>query len=153
MRKLFTILCISVIALTLASCSENYSKGERIGTVVQFSKTGLIFDSWEGQLNLTQTGMNTSGEPFNFSFDNDLDDQQELIDLVNEAQAKGWKIKLKYHEVTGWNWFNNRGNTNHFVTAVEVIDKNFAHPLQNGVQKSDTFQLGSKENPIHIVVD
>ena len=150
MKQLIVIL-LSLIAFT--SCTENYSEGERIGTVVQFSKTGLIFESWEGKLNLTQTGMNTSGEPFNFSFDNDLDTQDELICLVNEAQAKGWKVKLKYHEVAGWNWFNNRGNTNHFITDVEVIDKNFAHPLQNGVLSTDTLQLGTKENPIHIVID
>lgn len=137
----------------LSACSENYSQGERIGTVVQFSQTGLIWDSWEGQLNLTQTGMNTSGEPFNFSFDNDRSDQAALIALVNEAQAKGWKIKLKYHEVAGWNWFHNRGNTDHFITDVEVIDKDFAHPLQNGIERADTFQLGTKENPIHIVID
>ena len=149
--KHLIVLLLSLIVL--ASCTENYSKGERIGTVVQFSKTGLIFESWEGQLNLTQTGMNTSGEPFNFSFDNDLDTQDTLIALVNEAQAKGWKIKLKYHEVAGWNWFNNRGNTNHFVTDVEVIDKNFAHPLQNGIQSEDTFKLGTKENPINVVID
>ena len=144
--KHLIVLLLSLIVF--ASCTENYSKGERIGTVVQFSKTGLIFESWEGQLNLTQTGMNTSGEPFNFSFDNDLDTQDTLIVLVNEAQAKGWKIKLKYHEVAGWNWFNNRGNTDHFVTDVEIIDKNFVHPLQNGIQSKDTFQLGTKENPI-----
>lgn len=150
--KNYIILLISLVALTLTSCSENYSNGERIGTVVQFSKTGLIWDSWEGQLNLTQTGMNTSGEPFNFSFDNDRDDQDSLIALVNEAQAKGWKVKIKYHEVAGWNWFANRGNTNHFITDVEVIDKDFAHPLQNRLSK-DTFQLGTKENPIHIVID
>ena len=97
--------------------------------------------------------MNTSGEPFNFSFDNDLDTQDELISLVSEAQAKGWKVKLKYHEVAGWNWFKNRGNTNHFITDVEVIDKNFANPLQKGILSTDTLQLGTKENPIHIVID
>ena len=43
MKQLIVIL-LSLIAFT--SCTENYSEGERIGTVVQFSKTGLIFESW-----------------------------------------------------------------------------------------------------------
>lgn len=151
MKKILFLL-ISIVCLTLTSCSENYSQGERIGTVVQFSQTGLIWDSWEGQLNLTQTGMNTSGAPFNFSFDNDRSDQTELIALLNQAQAEGWKVKLKYHEVTGWNWFNNRGCTNHFITDVEVIDKDFAHPLQNGVSKDSTYQVGTKENPFYVKI-
>ena len=53
-----------IIALTavlfMTSCTENYSNGERIGLVTQFSKTGLIFKTHEGHLNLTQTGMNSA---------------------------------------------------------------------------------------------
>ena len=48
---------------------------------------------------MTQTGMNTSGEPFSFSFDNDRDDQDSLITLMKQAQVEGWKLKIKYHEV------------------------------------------------------
>lgn len=158
MKKIYFFIVAALIMF--ASCTENYSQGERIGTVVQFSKTGLVFESWEGQLNLTQTGMNTSGEPFNFSFDNDRADQDSLIKLVEEAQREGWKIKIKYHETIGKNWFHNRGNTNHFVTDVIVVDRDFAHPLKinsaETVKNEDgevTFQLGTKENPIHVVVD
>ena len=143
MKKLVLYL---ISAIFLVACSENYSRGERVGTVVQFSKTGLIWDSWEGQLNLTQTGMNTSGEPFNFSFDNDKESKKDslMINLVNEAQAKGWKIKLVYHEVFGWNWFHNRGQTNHFVDSVIVLDKKFSKPLENRkpeIPKRDTLYV------------
>lgn len=140
MKKLLFYLFVT---LFITACSENYSQGERVGTVVQFSKTGLLWESWEGQLNLTQTGMNTSGEPFNFSFDNDKTGKKDsmMINLVNEAQAKGWKIKLVYHEVMGYNWFHNRGLTNHFVDSVIILDKKFSKPLENKipeVQKKDT---------------
>lgn len=134
MKKLLIAL---VTLLCFASCSEEYSKGERIGTVIQFSKTGLIWESWEGQLNLTQTGMNTSGEPFEFSFDNDRNDQDSLIKLVSEAQSEGWKIKILYHQVKGWNVFMNRGLTDYFVDDVKILDKKFSKPLENLTKKPE----------------
>lgn len=47
--------------LLLESCKENYSNGEKVGNLIEFTNKGVFFDSWEGRLNLTQTGMNTSG--------------------------------------------------------------------------------------------
>lgn len=145
MKKL---LLVVFLGLLLVSCSENYSKGERIGTVIQFSKTGLIWESWEGQLNLTQTGMNSSGEPFNFSFDNDKEGQDSLINLVSKAQSEGWKIKLIYHQVQGWNWFYNRGLTSYFVDDVKIIDEKFSKPLQN-LGKDSTV---SKKDTVYVIV-
>ena len=130
MKKLIYLIGMLFI---ITACTENYSKGERVGTIVQFSKSGLIWESWDGQLNLTQTGMNTSGEPFRFSIDNDQRKEkgyQKKIDLINEAQTKGCKVKLIYHRVMGFNLFMNRGNTKHFVDSVIVLDKNFSKPLQ-----------------------
>jgi hypothetical protein len=112
---------IAACFLTITSCSENYSNGERIGVITQFSETGLIWKSWEGHLNVTQTGMNSS-VPFDFSIDNDQPDQK-IIDQLDSAAQHGWKVKLVYHETSGKNWFHNRGETSHFITKVEVLDK------------------------------
>lgn len=71
MKKYILIALVSA-SLMLQSCSENYSNGERI---TQFSKTGRIWKSYEGYLNVTQTGMNSS-IPFDFSIDND---HEEII--------------------------------------------------------------------------
>jgi hypothetical protein len=41
-----------------AGCGEHYSEGMRTGVLVKFSQKGVIWKSWEGQLNLggvTQT--------------------------------------------------------------------------------------------------
>ena len=99
-RLAYRLFLFFVVSLTMVSCSENYSRGEKVGTVIEFAQSGLIWDSWDGRLNLTQTGMNTAGEPFTFSLDNDRDDQQPLVDLLYQAQIEGWKIKIKYHKVT-----------------------------------------------------
>ena len=49
------IALFTIITLTLTSCTENYPNGERIGMITQFSKSGLVFKTHEGHLNLTQT--------------------------------------------------------------------------------------------------
>ena len=65
--KTIKFICLSLgLALVMTSCTENYSNGERIGMITKFSQKGLVFDSWEGTLNTTQTGMN-SAQPFEFS--------------------------------------------------------------------------------------
>lgn len=112
------------LLVTLAGCvSENYANGERIGMVTQFSRAGFFWKSWEGHLNLTQTGMNSaSSQPFDFSIDNDVDDPK-VIATIDSAANYGWKVKLTYHETLGKNWFSNRGETNHFITKVDVLDR------------------------------
>ncbi len=61
---------VAIIPLSWFLSTETYSEGERIGFVTKFSNKGRFWKSWEGELNLTQTGMNTSST-FQFSIDND----------------------------------------------------------------------------------
>lgn len=152
MKKFFIIALIMFSAFSLTSCKEHYSDGERVGTVTKFSKAGVIWDSWDGDLNLTQTGMNSAGEPFSFSFDNDRSDQDSLINLVSDAQRYGWKIKIIYHQVWGFkNMFKNRGENPYFIDDVKILDKNFSKPL-GGLQTQQAENLGTKENPLYIVI-
>jgi len=127
-NALFGIVCLCI----LASCSENYSNGERIGVITQFSESGLVWKSWEGHLNVTQTGMNSS-VPFDFSIDND-NPPQEVIRTLDSAAQHGWKVKLIYHETAGKNLFRNRGETDHFITKVEVLEKNFGNVFNGSAQ-------------------
>ena len=147
----YTLLIFSIILcmVLLQSCKENYSNGEKVGNLIEFTQKGVIYDSWEGRLNMTQTGMNTSGEPFSFSFDNDRDDQDSIINLMKQAQVEGWKLKIRYHEVWGFkNVFYNRGETNYFVDGVTVLDKDFANPLRQLGQ-----QQGRVVDTIFVVID
>lgn len=143
-------MALGVAALSLQSCSENYSNGERIGVVTQFSNTGLVWKSHEGHLNVTQTGMNSS-VPFDFSIDNDAEDPK-VVALLDSAAQHGWKVKLVYHEVAGYNWFANRGNTNHFVEKVEVLEKNFGNAF-NGPTDNKTMTTGHVIDTIYVVLD
>jgi len=147
MKKQF-LLAIASASLMLTSCSENYSNGERIGVITQFSETGLIWKSWEGHLNVTQTGMNSS-VPFDFSIDND-NPNQEVINTLDSAAQHGWKVKLIYHETAGKNLFTNRGETDHFVTKVEVLEKNFGNAF-NGSHLPE--RSGRIIDTIYVVID
>ena len=137
--------------MTLVSCKENYSNGEKVGNLIEFTTKGVFWDSWEGRLNLTQTGMNTSGDPFSFSFDNDRNDQDSLISIMKEAQVKGWKLKIRYHSVWGFkNFFCNRGETDYFVDDVTILDKDFANPLKH-IQQAQS--AGRVVDTIYVVID
>ena len=148
MKKI--ILFISVaFTMLFTSCTENYSNGERIGLITQFSKSGLIWKSWEGHLNLTQTGMNSSSMvPFDFSIDND-NEPVELVSKLDSAARFGWKVKLVYHETCGWNWFKNRGETDHFITECQIIDKT---PMKSIFGKDNGTQSGHVVDTIYVVV-
>ena len=146
MKKLFT-LALLFFTLVFTSCQENYSNGERVGVITQFSKTGVFYKTWEGHLNVTQTGMNSS-VPFDFSIDGDREDQN-IINTIDSAAQHGWKIKLVYHQTFGKNWFSNRGETDHFITKVEVLEKNFGNAF-NGTQQKTT---GRVIDTIYVVID
>ena len=148
MKKLQLLALAVLLASTLTSCKEHYSDGEKVGTLIEFAKSGLIWDSWDGRLNLTQTGMNTAGEPFQFSFDNDRTGQDSLINLMQQAQVEGWKIKIKYHRVMGWNWFENRGRSDYFVDDVVVLDKNFAN-----IMRQQQGGGGRVVDTVYVVID
>lgn len=150
MKKILSIVFIFSFLMLLSGCKENYSNGEKVGNLIEFAKKGVVWDSWEGRLNLTQTGMNTSGEPFGFSFDNDRNDQDSLIKIMQEAQVKGWKIKIRYHEVWGMkNVLSNRGATDYFVDGVTVLDKNFANVSKRLTSSAD----GHVIDTVYVVID
>ena len=150
-KKLLYALMLMAFALGMSSCKENCSNGEKVGNLIEFTRKGVIWDSWEGRLNLTQTGMNTSGAPFSFSFDNDRTDQDSLIQLLYQAQVEGWKVKLKYHEVWGLkNIFTNRGETDYFVDDVTVLDKDFANVVK---RLNGAAQQGRVVDTIYVVLD
>lgn len=148
MKKLF--LFLSIITIFLTSCSNNYSNGERIGTVNKLSKKGIVWDSHEGHLNVTQTGM-TSTDGFDFSIDND-NEPEGLVEQLDSAAQYGWKVKLTYHQVAGFNWLNNRGETDYFVTKMEVLDKDFSTAFESKINRKEGTTTNCVHDTIYVVI-
>lgn len=134
------------IAFAAISATENYSEGERIGFLTKFSHKGRFWKSWEGELNLTQTGMNTSSL-FDFSIDN-ANESFRTIKMIDSAVNNGWKVKLSYHEVNFKNWFKNRGETNYFVTDIQILDRNTL-----GNNHSQNRNEGRIIDTVYLVID
>jgi hypothetical protein len=138
-------------AFLLASCSEHYGSGERIGLITKFSRSGLIYKSWEGELHVTQTGMNSTMNEFDFSVDNNAEAQQgPMIATLDSAAKNGWKTRVIYHEVKGENMTNSRGDTNFFVDSVQVLDRNMSTLFNNS--PTDTFRRGRVIDTIYVVI-
>lgn len=142
---------VLIALVSLVSCSENYSNGERVGLITQFSRTGLLFKSWEGHLNMTQTGMNSS-TPFDFSIDNDIESERtRVIATIDSAAKLGWKVRLVYHECSGKNITGSRGHTDHFVDSVQVLDKSV--PSLFNTSKDTSIRSGKVIDTIYVVID
>ncbi len=148
--KITKLITLVFPLFALVSCSENYSNGERIGLVTQFSKRGLLWKTYEGHLNSTQTGMN-SADGFYFSVDRDNEDSK-IVGLLDSAASFGWKVKLIYHQTYGKNWFSNRGETNHFIDSVIIIDKSFSIHNTSQNRTSNGITTGKVVDTIYVVI-
>lgn len=122
MRKtLFWILGI-VLILSLGWITflyyGTYSEGVRAGTVIKLSRKGVVFKTWEGQLNIRSFGAvnsdNSLSEVFEFSIESD---QETIIKSLQEVSLSGERVNLHYIEryrTLPW-----RGSTKYFITRVE----------------------------------
>ncbi len=95
-----------------------YSEGVRAGTVIKLSRKGVIFKTWEGQLNIRSFGAvnssNNLSETFNFSIESD---KEEMLKVLQEVSLSGERVNLHYIErYRSLPW---RGNTRYFITKVE----------------------------------
>ncbi|MDX1943337.1 MAG: hypothetical protein SFU99_22415 [Saprospiraceae bacterium] len=115
------LLGISILAVIgtigyLWVMSWTFSEGTRAGTLIKISRKGVIFKTYEGQLNLG--GFQTNGQPgiigniWEFSVMK-RDVYQEL------QQYEGKQVKLHYKE--RYKAFPWQGDTNYFIYDVEEI--------------------------------
>ncbi len=115
MTALLVLGLLSAAGVFLVS-NYTYSKGARAGTLIKLSKKGVMFKTYEGQLNLggfsTDSQEGLSGNIWEFSVTKN--------NLYNELQDyEGNRVKLYYREVIkAMPW---QGKTNYFVYKVELV--------------------------------
>jgi len=100
MKFFKTILCV-ILILFLNACMPNYSEGSRTGVVTKISHKGIIFKSWEGQLNQgrfrNQTDANGNisvvANVLNFNVQN-----PNVVIQLQDAMKSGRSVELVYSQ-------------------------------------------------------
>ena len=100
--------------------TANFSSGYRAGVPIKVSHKGVLFKTWEGQLNvggLTNSGQGAIPTTWEFSVKGSDDGVREKIE---KAITEGKRVKLSYKEkYVKFFW---RGDTKYFVYDVEILE-------------------------------
>ena len=117
-RNLLIILLVLVIGIFALTYYGIYDEGVRAGTVLRISKKGILFKTYEGQLNLDSFGALKGTTPFAETFNFSV--AKHNPDVVRELEAvalSGERVNLHYiKRYVGYPW---RGETKYFITRVE----------------------------------
>ena len=121
-KKILWFIVIVGLAVLAYLYFGTFSEGSRAGIIMKVSKRGVLFKTWEGQMNTETFGAvkdskNIVTETFTFSVEKG---NKELIDELNEAALSGERVNLKYIErfiKVPW-----RGDTKVFAVGVERAD-------------------------------
>jgi len=123
-RRVIKITLITVVLVALAFLCLAYwgvyDEGVRAGTVLRISKKGMIFKTYEGQLNVQTFGAIRGDNPILEAFDFSVSASDETVirDLQTVALS-GERVILHYearYAVFPW-----RGDTKYFITKVERL--------------------------------
>jgi hypothetical protein len=99
-----------------------YDEGVRAGNVLRISKKGMLFKTYEGQLNLQTFGGLKGTNPLMESFDFSVEGNNE--DVIRDLEAvalTGERVNLHY--IKRYKIFPWRGDTKYFITRVERVAK------------------------------
>lgn len=115
---LFITVAITAIGLTFVLYAD-FSTGKRAGELIKMSRKGVLFKTYEGQLN---TGGFSDGEGDITSsiwyFSVKPCDKEVLAD-IDKALNEGYRVKLYYKEKYAKLFF--LGDTRYFVYKVEPV--------------------------------
>jgi len=144
---LFSLLGLLLVGglLFYLSIALSFSEGYRAGTVMKMSKKGLMFKTYEGQLN-TGGGFGSDGDVtssiWNFSV---APGDKEVIKDIERAVDNGNRVKLHYEEkFFTWKF---RGDTKYFITSVEAVGARGQQAPQSQQQRQSQGQnQGQQQN-------
>ena len=126
MKKILIGIAVVLVLAFSYFLFGSYSEGERAGTVSKLSRKGVVFKTFEGQLNLGGLSGET-GSPasslWSFSVGGSAD---EITKQLDEALLNGRRVRLFYKEkYVRFPW---QGDSKYFVYKVE--QENNAGPPQ-----------------------
>lgn len=121
-HKMKKQLMVYGILLFIIGCSAESQKGQAVGFVTHFTRSGVFWKSWDLELNSSQTGMTSTAQELDLSIDNDNEDTM-LVNQLDSAQKYGWKVQIDYQQNWGTNCMGNRGGSSKFIKKIEILDK------------------------------
>jgi hypothetical protein len=115
-----TIVLVAIVFLSVAYWGV-YDEGTTAGTVLRISKRGMIFKTYEGQLNVQTFGaIKGATSPITEAFDFSVSAaNEEVISDLQEVALSGERVNLHY--VARYAAFPWRGDTKYFITRVERL--------------------------------
>lgn len=108
MRTFLVLVFLVLLALgfwaggcMIGGCSPRYSSGDKVGVIVQLSRKGLIWKSWEGQLNMGGFRQRTNRDGLAGTLNTcEFNVAPEAVEKVMAAQISGDRVILVYRS-----WF------------------------------------------------
>ncbi|MBW6459081.1 MAG: hypothetical protein K0B08_00775 [Bacteroidales bacterium] len=117
-RNLLIILFFLFIGVMLFLYYGIYDEGVRSGTVLRVSKKGVLFKTYEGQLNLQTFGAMKGVTPFMETFNFSISKKSpEVVQELEDVALSGERVNLRY--VKRYVRFPWRGDTKYFIIEVE----------------------------------
>lgn len=115
MKKVLALIITAIIALFLIWYAliyfATFSEGTRSGELIKFSRKGIVFKTWEGEISQGISG----AQIFSFSVE---DSKKDVIENLEKYQGR--YVKVKYIERFGKiSWL---GDTQYFVIDVQEED-------------------------------
>jgi hypothetical protein len=117
-----TMLVVALVAAAFLCLAYwgIYDEGVRAGTVLRISKKGMVFKTYEGELNVQTFGAIRGDNPILEAFDFSVSaaDEEVIRDLQTVALS-GERVILHYE--ARYATFPWRGDTKYFITKVERL--------------------------------
>lgn len=119
-RNLFIIILVVLIGILAFSYFGIYDEGVRAGTVLRISKKGVVFKTYEGQLNLDSFGALKGTTPFAETFNFSVEKSKpEIVKELEAVALSGERVNLHY--IKRYVLFPWRGDTKYFIVEVERV--------------------------------
>lgn len=118
---IITLIILLVIAFGIFSFSYwgVYDAGVRAGTVLRISKQGVIWKTYEGQLDLNSFGALKKVSPIAGTFDFSVEPHNDsIVKLLESVSLTGERVNLRY--IKRYMAFPWRGKTKYFIRGVEM---------------------------------
>ncbi|GEM_PF-787606 len=113
---------IIVVATGAILWSASYSSGSRTGRVIKLSNKGILFKTWEGELNMESLGHSKSTAGLSTVWQFSVDEASEkVLKELDSAMVNNLRVQLIYSEK--YMLIKLRGETKYFITEVKFTDK------------------------------